>query len=444
MLSRLTTSLFGPISFSVSSVAVDSRLIQPGGLFFALRGAKVDGHRFLQEAAQKGACGAIIRSDFTGEIPKTLPVIRVEDPLLALQDLAKARVHEVGARVAAITGSVGKTTTKEFARTIFSASCPMAATRGNNNSQIGMALCLLNDLCGDEKWLVVEMGMSEAGEIRRLTEIIPPDIALIASIAPVHAEFFESTEQIAQAKAEIFEHPATQWGLFNADAPYSQILRAAGACQKRSFSLRGDPEAYWTMQVCDGTISVREGKEWVELPCPIFPAPHVYDNLLAAIALARTALIPWEALRRALPNLQLPKRRLEMVQKDGVLFINDAYNACELSMLAALDVLAGHAPARRIAVLGQMNELGPLSEECHRRVGERALESADLLFCLGNGCRPIVDAWRSAGRPCSWASSLHELMERLQEELTKGDVVLLKGSRSNELWKCVEVTWSRQ
>ena len=444
MLSSLVSSLFGSVPLNVGSVAVDSRLILPGGLFFALRGMNVDGHRFLNEAVQKGACGAVIRRDFAEEVPAGLPVVRVEDPLQALQELARARIQEVGARVAAITGSVGKTTTKEFARTIFSASYPMAATRGNNNSQIGMALSLLNDLRGDEQWLVVEMGMSEAGEIRRLTQIVPPQIALITSIAPVHAEFFENTEQIARAKAEVFEHPATEWGLFNADAPYAQLLRATGGCRKRSFSLRGDKEAYWSMQVYDGTVSVREGEEWIDLPCPSFPAPHVYDNLLAAIALARTALIPWEALRQVLPNLQLPKRRLEMVQKDGVLFINDAYNACELSMLAALDVLAGHAPARRIAVLGQMNELGPLSEECHRRVGERALESADLLFCLGNGCRPIVDAWRSAGRPCSWASSLHELMEVLKEHLAKGDVVLLKGSRSNELWKCVDVQWSRQ
>ena len=443
MLSGLAASLFGPFSFrlheAVSGVAVDSRLIQPGGLFFALRGERVDGHRFLQEVAQKGACGAVIRRDYSGEIPEALPIVRVDDPLAALQTLAQTRVREVGARVAAITGSVGKTTTKEFARTIFSAACPMAATRGNNNSQIGMALSLLNDIRGDEQWLVVEMGMSGAGEIRKLTEVVPPDLALITSIAPVHTEFFENVEQIAQAKAEIFEHPDTKWGLYNADAPHAEMMKTKGSCQKRAFSLRGDPGAYWSLQVGDGSVSVREGQEWFEFQCPSFPAQHVYDNLLAAIALARTALIPWEVVAQALPNLQLPKRRLEMVQKNGVLFINDAYNACELSMLSALDVLAHHAPARRVAVLGQMNELGPLSEECHRRVGERSLDAADVLFCLGSGCEPIVDVWRSAGRDCEWAASLHELTESLRVQLKKGDVVLLKGSHSNELWKCVDV-----
>ena len=443
MLSRLATSLFGPFSFrlneAANGVAVDSRLVQPGGLFFALRGARADGHRFLHEVAQKGAFGAVIRRDFTGEVPESLPVVRVDDPLMALQSLAKARVSEVGARVAAITGSVGKTTTKEFARTLFSAACSITATRGNNNSQIGMALSLLNDIRGDEQWLIVEMGMTEAGEIRKLTEIVLPEISMVASVAPVHAEFFDNVEQIAKAKAEIFEHPGTVWGLYNADTLHPEILRSTGPCQKRAFSLRGDPEAYWTLQVYEETISVREGREWFEFPRPSFPAPHVYDNLLAALALARTALIPWEAIRQALPALQLPKRRLEMVQKNGVLFINDAYNACEVSTLSALDVLARHAPARRVAVLGQMNELGPISEECHRRVGEKSLEAADVLFCLGLECKPIVDLWRSAGRSCEWASSLHELTEALRVQLKEGDVVLLKGSRLNELWKCVDV-----
>ena len=145
MLSSLVSSLFGSVPLNVGSVAVDSRLILPGGLFFALRGMNVDGHRFLHEAAQKGACGAVIRRDFTEEVPAGLPVVRVEDPLQALQELARARIQEVGARVAAITGSVGKTTTKEFAKTIFSEAYPITATRGNNNSQIGMALSLLND-----------------------------------------------------------------------------------------------------------------------------------------------------------------------------------------------------------------------------------------------------------------------------------------------------------
>lgn len=444
MLSRLVGSLLGPFSFRqnkpLNSVAVDSRQILPGGLFFALRGERVDGHRFLHDVAQKGASGAVIRRDYIGEVPADLPVIRVDDPLCALQSLAKARVREVGAKVAAITGSVGKTTTKEFARTIFSTAFPIAATRGNNNSQIGMALSLLNDLRGNEKWLVVEMGMSEAGEIRRLTEIVPPDIALIASVAPVHAEFFESTEQIAQAKSEIFEHPHTQWGLYNADTLHPETLLATGSCQKRAFSLQGDPEAFWTLQVYEESVRVREGQEWFEFPCPTLPAPHVYDNLLAAIALARTAQISWEVLQQALPNLQLPKRRLEMVRKDGVLFINDAYNACELSMLSALDVLSHHSPARRVAVLGQMNELGPLSEGSHRRVGEKSLEAADVLFCLGAGCAPIVEIWRSNGRSCEWFSSLHELTESLKMHLKEGDVVLLKGSRSNELWKCVDIS----
>lgn len=440
MLSNLVRRLFGCEFFdgNISGVAIDSRQVRPGDLFFALSGEATDGHKYLSHIAEKGGVAAVIRKDYQGPVPSNLLAIRVEDPLKSLQDMAKARVSEVGAHIVAITGSVGKTTTKEFVRTLFETTFSVTSTTGNHNSQIGMSMSLLNNIRGDEGWLIIEMGMSGEGQIRTLIDIVPPDIALITAVAPVHMVHFERTEQIARAKAEIFERPGTEWDLYNADTMHVDVMRQVGSGKKRSFSIKGNKEALWTLERVLGGISIAEDGASIYLPCKPFPAAHVDENLLAAIAAARTAGISWEAIAQGLPALSMPKGRLEVSCNQGVTFINDAYNASEMSMLSALDVLCGHAPARRIAVLGQMMELGSLSEVCHGRVGEKAVASADLLFCLGNGCEPIVQRWRGAGGSCLWTSSLDELIEQIRREVRSGDVVLLKGSHSNRLWKVVE------
>jgi UDP-N-acetylmuramoyl-tripeptide--D-alanyl-D-alanine ligase len=348
------------------------------------------------------------------------------------------RISTLGAKVIAVTGSIGKTTTKDFIRTLLSVGASVTATEANHNSQIGMPLSLINSIRGDEKWLVVEMGMTNAGHIRKLIEIVPPDIALVTMIALVHLENFEGLHQIARAKAEIFESSKTTWNLYNADTPHTDILGACGHGKKRSFSTKGGSGAYWSLDIGDGTVTIREGGVATVLPCPMFPVRHVYENLLAAVAAVRTAGMGWDAIEEALPLLTLPKMRLEKKRYHGIWFINDSYNATEISMMSALEMLSGHAPSRRVAVLGQMRELKAFSEECHRRVGEKALGTADVMYCLGKECEPIVKKWQEAGRTCFWTLSLQELTEHLTAELEAGDVVLLKGSHSNELWKILD------
>jgi UDP-N-acetylmuramoyl-tripeptide--D-alanyl-D-alanine ligase len=442
MLFQHALKLLSPFSHHFSGtwtgVSVDSREIRPGDLFFALPGDVTDGHRFLEEAARKKAIGAVIRSDYHGSVPSTLPISRVDDPLRVLQELARTRVRNLGAKVIAITGSIGKTTTKDFIRTLLSVETSVTATGANHNSQIGVALSLLNSIRGDETWLVVEMGMTNAGHIRRLIDIVPPDISLVTMVALVHLENFENLSQIARAKAEIFESSKTTWDLYNADTPHADILASIGHGKKRSFSTKNDAGAYWSLDIGDGTVTIREGGEETVLPCPMFPARHVYENMLAAVAAVRTVGMGWDAIEEALPLLKLPKMRLEKRRYQGIWFINDSYNASEMSMISALDMLSGHAPSRRVAVLGQMQELKAFSEECHRRVGEKVLGTADVLYCLGKECEPIVKKWCEAGRVCFWTHSLHELTEQLKKELEIGDVVLLKGSHSNELWKVLD------
>lgn len=426
-----------PLRCAPVRVAVDSRTSCQNAIFFALPGAVTDGHLFLQEAAKNGVVGAVICRNFSGNLPREFPVLKVDDPLAALQRLAREQVKRVGATSIALSGSVGKTTTKEFVRAILSVAGRVVATEGNQNSQIGLPMSILNGCQGDERWVVAEMGMTKPGHIKSLIDIIPPDIAAVVSVALVHAENFSSLDEIAQAKAELFHHEKTDWCLYNADSPGAAILRAAGRGRKRTFSSK-DPSAYWFLEVTDSSLVLWENGCKQTLCKPSFPAQHVYDNLLAAIAVCRTAGISWEQISAALPRLFLPQGRLEMIEHKGVLFINDSYNANDISMIAALDVLSKQSPKRRVAVLGQMKELGSFSRECHMRVGERALAAVDELFCLGQECLPIVELWRAAGRPCFLAASLDELIHKVNKELCEGDAVLLKGSRSNHLWELIE------
>jgi UDP-N-acetylmuramoyl-tripeptide--D-alanyl-D-alanine ligase len=441
MLQRLVRNTFALNSSIISSpiraICVDSRLIQKDDLFFAISGSFTDGHYFLHEVAKGGAQAAVIASDYMGPIPKGLAVIRVKDPLLALQMLARTAIASSKATKIAITGSVGKTTTKEFAGDFLRHDSKVLQTEGNQNSQIGLAVSLLNRFQGDEEYIVAEMGMTQAGHIAKLTQIVPPQVALITRVELVHAQNFESIEKIAGAKAEIFVRDETTTCLYNADSPCANVL-ASYSKGGRSFSMRGAPEAFWRLEIMEDRLICTEKNEKIFLPKPNFLAEHVYENLLAAIAVARTVQISWGNIIETIPNLKLLSKRLEKVEVGKICFINDSYNASEVSMISALSVLGSHSSCRRIAVLGKMGELGSFSEGCHKRVGEHALKNADMLFCLGEECAPMIEIWRRERKDCFWTYSLTDLINELQKRFSPGDVVLLKGSRSNCLWKVLE------
>ena len=425
------------ISSPIRSICVDSRHIQKNDLFFALSGSFTDGHYFLHEVVKGGAQAAVIASDYMGPIPKGLAVIRVKDPLLALQMLARAAFASCNATKVAITGSVGKTTTKEFVSDFLRSGSKVLQTEGNQNSQIGLAVSLLNSFQGDENYIVAEMGMTQAGHISKLTQIVPPQVALITRVELVHAQNFESIEKIAEAKAEIFARDETTACLYNADSPCENLL-ASRSKEGKSFSMKNARSAFWSLEILEDRLICTEKNEKIVLPKPNFLAEHVYENLLAAMAVARTVQIPWESIIATIPNLKLLSKRLEKVEVGNICFINDSYNASEVSMISALSVLGSHAGCRRIAVLGRMGELGPFSEGCHKRVGEHALKTADMLFCLGEECAPMIEIWRKEKRDCFWTYSLTDLINELQKRSSPGDVVLLKGSRSNSLWKVLE------
>lgn len=424
-------------NIQIQGYCVDSRTVKPGDLFFALKGARVDGHSFLQEVKEKGAIGAVVSKEFHDNIDG-LTLFKVDDPLDSLQDLAKTVLAERPVRIVAITGSLGKTTTKEFTKTLLAAKYQVSASPGNSNSQIGVPLAILNHSTGKEDILILEMGMTHSGQISRLTQIAPPEVAVLTTAALVHACNFDSISDIVRSKAEIFSHPHLRLGILNPEMPHFSEVYSKISCSKATFSTSSPTADYFLSKSEDSVSSLLDNRT-IPLKDFSLPGKHNRHNLLAAIAVARYFEVDWDLIQQAISTLALPERRLECVERGGIIFLNDSYNAAELSVKAALEAMPRpKGNGRKIAVLGSMMELGKFSESCHRSVGEFALNHVERMYCLGNECLPIVDIWKKEGRPVELFLNRCDLADCLSKELKAEDVVLLKGSRSKELWKLLD------
>lgn len=432
-----SSSLHGDELFS--GVCVDSRKIQQGEIFFALPGNCSDGHRYLEEAASKGAKAAVISGNYSGSLPD-IPVIRAPDVLEALQLLARQILAEFAPKVIAVTGSLGKTTTKGFIHTLLEKKFRVASNPGNQNSQIGLPLSILNQLKGDEEVCVLEMGMTGFQQISKLVEIAPPYLALITSIFPVHIESFDSIEEISFAKSEIFGHPATEIAILNAEMAALDTVLESGNCKKYTFSAI-NPKADFFIEKDElrkRLLFFQEGKG-APMPEICLPGKHNLNNALAAMAAARKMGLSDEEIAERIPFLTLPERRFEIIEKKGVIFVNDSYNAAEASVVSAIDSLDSlNKEARKVAVLGDMLELGSLSESTHQRVAEHALNKLDLLFCYGNETKAMVDVWKRGNKPIYWFQEKNLLMDALKNTLEEGDLVLIKGSRAMQMWQVLE------
>ncbi|HEV8051181.1 MAG TPA: UDP-N-acetylmuramoyl-tripeptide--D-alanyl-D-alanine ligase [Parachlamydiaceae bacterium] len=422
-----------------SGVAVDTRLLQSGDLFFALPGAKVDGHLFLQTAAAAGATGAVVSTSYKGN-DFGLPLLFVPDVLLALQNYSKSYLQASKATVVAVTGSLGKTTTKGFIASLLKHRFKVSASPGNSNSQIGLPLAILNHTSSDDEVIILEMGMTMSGQLSKLIEIAPPHIAVVTTVALVHAENFDSLEGIVRSKAEIFTHPSTRLGIYHTESDISHVLAQAGSCAKQTFSTTSQNSDFF-LNSSASTLEIHENQlKPVHLPYLSIPGMHNRHNFLAAVAIARNLGMEWEEIKSAQSTLGLPERRLEIIEKQGVVFVNDAYNASEMSMKSALDSLPQpRTGGKKIAFLGGMVELGKFSIQCHQSVAKHALNRVDMMFCFGDDCLPMVEEWKSAGRPVIWTKERDELVSELCHQMQPGDVVLLKGSRSKGVCKVLEM-----
>ncbi len=420
------------------SAVTDSRSVTRNDLFFALPGAKTDGHAYLEGVAAKGAVAAVVSESYRGP-DHGLILIKVPDVLGALQTIAKKRIEAWQPPIVAVTGSVGKTTTKEFIATLLGARFKVGKAPGNANSQVGLATTILN-LRGDEETLVLEMGMTEAGNIAKLVTIAPPTHAVITKIGMAHAgNFADGIEGVAAAKAEILSCARTKLAIIGMDAWRFEQVQKAGSCARLTAGC---------FPVDADFVLVPEGKGWKVREggkmSPIFQLPftasHFLENFSIAIAVARSLGLEWEEIIPQFGLLQSTGNRFAHVTIDGALFINDSYNAGPESVRAALDNLPVPAgQGRRIAVLGGMTvDLGPTSDSLHVEVAHHALKKADLFFCYGPGAEPMKEVFEEAGRLCLFTEDMGELQRGVFSFVQPGDVILVKGANRYAMWQLLE------
>lgn len=439
---------------AVHGFAVDSRAVKPHDLFFALPGLRTDGHAFLQEAARRGAVGAVVSRQYTGD-HFNLALIPVEDVLNTLQDLARECLKKAHPRVIAVTGSVGKTTTKEWIYQLLkhsghthSNSTHTVRTPGSYNSQIGLPLSILNlfgTLQPDDQipsTFVAEMGMTEPGNIKKLISIAPPDFALLTAVSLVQAERFSGEEAIAMEKGCIFASPKTQIGVMPSDVAGFDALQTIGSCMKRTFSLK-DPKAdyhiYQAQEKDTLVYTLKTPHGLYPLGTWHVPGRHALYNLLAACAISCECGLNPEQIPAVLPKLCFPERRMQPVMRQGVLFINDSYNAPPIGVEAALSALPKPSGnGLRIAVLGTMPELGAFSHTLHEKIGHIALNTVDILLTLGAETLPMHKVWQKRQRPSYHFTSKQELSHALNALIKPDDVVLVKGKNTLQMWTLIE------
>lgn len=424
--------------------ANDSRAIAPGGLFVALPGEQTDGHCFIPDAIGRGATAVIATHLPGGATDEGIAYWLVPDTLRALQGLAGWwRGHFTGLPVIGITGSVGKTTAKEVLAAALSASMPVLASPRSFNNEIGLPLTLLS-LTGDHRAAVLEMGIYDVGDIAFLAGMARQTIGVVLNVDAVHLERAGSIERIAQAKAEMITTlPPNGVAVLNRDDPRVWAMQAHAPGPVRSFGLRA--EADWQgldlRPLAEGlALTVVHGGARYELRSRLPGAHHAYALLAAAAVLDTFGLEP-KAIIEALAAVPAPAARQRLRRCAGDrLVIDDTYNASPLSMLAALDLLAAQSARRRVAILADMLELGPIGEESHRHIGLRAAEVADLVLGVGPLAAIIAEAAGAHGRHFADRATLLEALPTL---LAPGDAILVKGSRGMKMeevaaWLCQE------
>lgn len=414
----------------------DSRKIEEGQLFVALK-AERDGHDFATAAMQKGAAAVL------GERPiEGLPVLVTDDSLKALGLIAKGWREQLSAKVIGITGSVGKTTTKEMTAAVLQSTFRTSKTEENFNNNIGLPMTLL-DIPADGEAAVVEMGMNHFGELSYLTSLAQPDVAVITNIGTMHIEHLGSRQGILKAKLEILEglRPGGTV-IFNGDEP---LLREAKIEQKPLFfgiDTEADLRAE-DIRPVDGGVSFRAvglGEDFA-VTIPAEGRHHVYDAL-AAIAVGLVCKVPVQNIVSALADFENTGNRQKIFEKNGYCVIADCYNAGPESMQAALEILASRpASGRRIAVLGDMLELGMITQAAHFALGQKTAAAADMVFAYGPNSMRVVAGAIDAGMPEEDArcyDSHAALLADLRRNARKGDILLFKGSHGMHMEQVME------
>ena len=414
----------------------DTRVLLPGQLFIVLQGAR-DGHDFIPAAMEKGAA-AVLCSRKVGDYP----AIFVEDPRKALGDIARQELKRIKARVVAVTGSVGKSTTKEMIAAVLGSTFRVSKTPANHNNDIGMPMAILS-MPLDTEVAVLEMGMNHFREIAYLSEIANPDVAVIINIGTMHIEYLGSQIGIRQAKMEIVEGMTPNGMLLlNGDDTLLRYLDQQPV-QRITYFGRSDGCSVQAFDVRQDDDKLRFRVEAGKLSFPVelnLEGEHFVGDAMAAITVGLKLAVPSERIAESLASFRNMSGRQEIFKAGEYTIINDCYNAGPESMTAALGVL-GNRPGRRIAVLGDMLELGDCAQAEHYKVGRIAAEKADLVFAYGPHAGRVIDGTITGGMPETMGrafDSREEMAKALKRAARPGDVLLFKASHGMHLERVLE------
>ena len=445
----------------IKRISIDSRTLIPGDLFFAIIGPNFDGHDFISEAFGKGAVGAVICKDASTlqqneQIDKNKIIIEVKNTLFALQDWSKHYKDKFNTFNICVTGSNGKTTTKEIIAHILSQKFPLLKTSGNYNNEIGIPLTLLQ-LDGSHKLLVAEMGMRGMGEITALTDLITPDLAVITNIGEAHIGLLGSKNNIFKAKSELLQALSKDGiAVMNKDDCYfPETLKIVENKKVYTFGIENISD----IMACDIRLSGHKGMKFTlviqnnikkEVNFPLLGRHNIY-NALAAAAVAFALGTDVNLIGRGLSSFKQLDLHMQLINfYNGIKIFNDSYNASPLSVKSALDTLVEVAQNnRKIAILGDMLELGEKSDFYHQEIGEKVAQlSIDLLITLGSGGKIIAQSTKEKGMTEERVFSFEKnekinLAKKLLSLTKSGDFILLKGSREMKMEEILEF-WQRE
>ncbi|MDH2335275.1 UDP-N-acetylmuramoyl-tripeptide--D-alanyl-D-alanine ligase [Clostridium perfringens] len=415
----------------IKAVSTDTRKIEEGTMFIALKGENFNGNNYVLDAFNKGAKIAIVdevKCDLN-ELKEDVALIKVKDTGRALMDLAKFYREKLGLKVVGITGSAGKTSTKDLVAAVLSDKYKVFKTKGNFNNEIGLPLMIL-ELDSTYDVAILEMGMRGLGQIKELAEIASPDLGIITNIGISHIEILKTRENILKAKMEIatfFDKNNTLVVCGNDDflgalpeAQYKIVKTGVG----ENFEIGAKNIA---LEELSSKFTVYDGEKEEEFSLDM-PGEHNISNLMLGIAIAKELGVSFEEMKRGLKNIEATSMRLELIKKDGFAILNDCYNSSPVAVKSAIDVMKNIEGKRRIAVLGTMRELGHKSEEAHMEIGKYAKENGiEKVLCFGDFSENIKEGY---GEGCTVYENKEELIKDLLNIICEGDIILVKASRS--------------
>ncbi|ELC8461345.1 UDP-N-acetylmuramoyl-tripeptide--D-alanyl-D-alanine ligase [Clostridium perfringens] len=415
----------------IKAVSTDTRKIEEGTMFIALKGENFNGNNYVLDAFNKGAKIAIVdevKCDLN-DLKEDVALIKVQNTGRALMDLAKFYREKLGLKVVGITGSAGKTSTKDLVAAVLSDKYKVFKTKGNFNNEIGLPLMIL-ELDSTYDVAILEMGMRGLGQIRELAEIASPDLGIITNIGISHIEILKTRENILKAKMEIatfFDKNNTLVVCGNDDflgalpeAEYKIVKTGVG----ENFEIGAKNIA---LEELSSKFTVYDGEKEEEFSLDM-PGEHNISNLMLGIAIAKELGVSFEEMKRGLNNIEATSMRLELIKKDGFSILNDCYNSSPVAVKSAIDVIKNIEGKRRIAVLGTMRELGHKSEEAHEEIGKYAKENGiEKVLCFGDFSENIKEGY---GEGCTVYKNKEELINDLLNIICEGDIILVKASRS--------------